>query len=149
LLDGGKGVDLLDGGEGDDTLTGNQGDDSLTGNAGNDLLTGGTGNDYLDGGEGDNTLYGNAGKDSLIGGSGNDIFVLVAGSGADSIFGFIVGSDRLGLTNGLTFEQLKIAQGVGNNSSNTLIHLLDQDELLASLIGVQATNLTVIDFTFL
>jgi len=149
LLDGGKGVDLLDGGEGDDTLTGNQGDDSLTGNAGNDLLTGGSGNDYLDGGEGDNTLYGNAGKDSLIGGSGNDIFVLVAGSGADSIFGFIVGSDRLGLTNGLTFEQLKIAQGVGNNSSNTLIHLLDQDELLASLIGVQATNLTVIDFTFL
>jgi len=149
LLDGGKGVDLLDGGEGDDTLTGNQGDDSLTGNAGNDLLTGGSGNDYLDGGEGDNTLYGNAGKDSLIGGSGNDIFVLVAGSGADTIFGFIVGSDRLGLTNGLTFEQLKIAQGVGNNSSNTLIHLLGQDELLASLVGVQATNLSVIDFTFL
>jgi Ca2+-binding RTX toxin-like protein len=149
LLDGGKGIDLLDGGDGDDTLTGNQGDDSLTGNVGNDLLTGGTGNDVLDGGEGDNTLSGGAGKDTLIGGSGKDTFVLVAGSGPDTISNFIVGSDRFGLTNGLTFEQLKIAQGAGNNTSNTLIHLQGQDELLASLIGVQATNFTLADFTFL
>jgi Ca2+-binding RTX toxin-like protein len=149
LLDGGKGIDLLDGGDGDDTLTGNQGDDSLTGNVGNDLLTGGTGNDVLDGGEGDNTLSGGAGKDTLIGGSGKDTFVLVAGSGPDTISNFIVGSDRLGLTNNLTFEQLKIAQGAGNNTSNTLIHLQGQDELLASLVGVQATNLTLADFTFL
>jgi Ca2+-binding RTX toxin-like protein len=149
FLDGGKGIDLLDGGEGDDTLTGNQGDDSLTGNVGNDLLTGGAGNDVLDGGEGDNTLSGGAGKDTLIGGSGKDIFVLVAGSGPDTISNFIVGSDRLGLTNNLTFEQLKIDRGAGNNTSNTLIRLQGQDELLASLIGVQATNLTIADFSFL
>jgi Ca2+-binding RTX toxin-like protein len=149
LLDGGKGIDLLDGGDGDDTLTGNQGDDSLTGNVGNDLLTGGAGNDVLDGGEGDNTLSGGAGKDTLIGGSGKDTFVLVAGSGPDTISNFIVGSDRLGLTNNLTFEQLKIDRGAGNNTSNTLIRLQGQDELLASLIGVQATNLTVADFSFL
>ncbi|MFB2879851.1 calcium-binding protein [Floridanema aerugineum] len=149
FLDGGKGVDLLEGGEGNDTLAGGDNDDSLTGNAGDDLLDGGAGNDYLDGGDGNNIFYGGAGQDSLIGGVGQDTFALVAGTGTDAIFDFIVGSDRFGLTNGLTFEQLKVSQGTGNNASNTVISLVSNNEVLATLIGIQANAISSTDFTTL
>lgn len=147
FLDGGKGVDLLAGGDGNDTLTGGDGDDSLTGNAGDDLLNGGAGNDYLDGGDGNNIFYGGAGQDSLIGGASQDTFALITGTGTDAIFNFIVGSDRFGLTNSLTFEQLKVSQGTGNNASNTVISLVSNNEVLATLIGIQANSISSTDFT--
>jgi Ca2+-binding RTX toxin-like protein len=148
-LDGGDGIDLLAGGDGNDTLIGQGGDDSVSGNAGNDSLNGGAGNDIVEGGEGDNVLFGGAGFDSLYGGSGQDRFALVAGAGADVIFNFIKGSDRLLLTNSLTFNQLKIVQGTGNNASNTLILWQNNNELLSTILGVQANTLTNADFALL
>ncbi|MBD1939040.1 putative Ig domain-containing protein [Microcoleus sp. FACHB-68] len=147
---GGKDEDILIGNTGDDTLSGDAGNDALYGNAGADLLDGGDGNDSLHGGKDDDTLIGGSGddilsgdmgNDSLIGGAGNDRFVLKVGAGSDTITDFTDGEDLLGLSAGLTFENLTIT--AGNNA--TLI--LAGDELLASLKGVEAGLITGEDFT--
>ncbi|MDF5734254.1 MULTISPECIES: calcium-binding protein [unclassified Nostoc] len=103
FLVGGTDADLLQGGEGDDYLYGEAGDDNLYGQAGDNSLYGGTGDDYLRAGDGNDNLYGGTGEDTLYGGSGRDMFVLASESGSDTIFNFTVGSDYLGLLNGLTF----------------------------------------------
>ncbi|MHC5737927.1 hypothetical protein [Nostoc sp.] len=170
-LQGGDDADILKGQDGDDYLFGNDGDDQLYGGAGNNSLEGGAGNDllyadipqqdgdnyllepiynrggndYLTGG-GDNILNGGTGEDTLYGGSGRDLFVLASESGSDTIFNFTVGSDYLGLLNGLTFEQITITQGIGTNTSDTLIRKQD-GEVLATLIGVEANTLGLWDFT--
>jgi Ca2+-binding RTX toxin-like protein len=69
----------------------------MTGGAGGDILIGGSGNDFIDGG---------LGNDVLIGELGNDIFVLKRGTGRDSISDFRLCIDKLGLADGLTFEDL-------------------------------------------
>ena len=89
--------------------------DRLYGQQGYDILDGGAGADFLDGGTEDDYLYG---RD---------------------------GSDYLGLLNGLTFEQITITQGIGTDTSNTLVSKQD-GELLATLIGVQANTLSLWDF---
>lgn len=103
-LDGQMGNDLLFGGDGHDTLIGGPGQDTLVGGAGNDIMMGGDGNDHLQGGAGADTLQGGAGNDTLNGGQGNDVlvggagvdtFVFHAGSGADRIVDYQVGTDRL------------------------------------------------------
>ncbi|MBD2040332.1 calcium-binding protein, partial [Microcoleus sp. FACHB-672] len=76
----------------------------------------------------------------LIGGAGSDLFVLKVGAGSDTITDFTDGEDLLGLSAGLTFENLTIT--AGNNA--TLI--LAGDELLASLNGAVAGLITVNDF---
>ncbi len=81
----------------------------------------------------------------MYGGSGRDMFVLASESGIDTIFNFTVGSDYLGLLNGLTFEQITITQGIGTNTSDTLISKQD-GEVLATLIGVEANTLSLWDF---
>ncbi|MBD1939041.1 putative Ig domain-containing protein [Microcoleus sp. FACHB-68] len=146
---GGKDEDILIGNTGDDTLSGDAGNDALYGNAGADLLDGGDGNDTLHGGKDDDTLIGGSGddilngdmgNDSLIGGAGNDRFVLKSGAGSDTITDFTDGEDLLGLSAGLTFENLTIT--AGNNAA--LISA--GDELLASLSGVQDGFINVNDF---
>lgn len=157
LLYGGSGDDLLKGHQGDDALCGESGDDRLMGNQGNDLLDGGTGNDRLSGDNGADVLLGKAGADFLSGGNGDDLlngglgdnildgglgsdrFVLSTGAGTDTILDFTAGLDLLQLQ-GLTFEQLTIGQGVGNNQADTLISFNrnGSTELLAILSGVQA-----------
>jgi hypothetical protein len=128
LIFAGNGNDQLLGGNGVDTLLGQAGDDNLTGDNGDDLLNGGFGND------------------NLLGGRGSDRFVLGTSAGTDTISDFKDGDDRLQLSNNLTFEQLNIAQGTGANSSNTLISLTSNNELLATLTGVQSSNITSADF---
>ncbi|MBD2040245.1 hypothetical protein [Microcoleus sp. FACHB-672] len=61
-------------------------------------------------------------------------------AGSDTIADFTDGEDLLGLSAGLTFENLTIT--AGNNA--TLI--LAGDELLVTLIGVQPSLITVNDF---
>jgi Ca2+-binding RTX toxin-like protein len=58
-------------------LRGQGGDDYLVGGAGNDLIEGGTGND------------------TLSGGSGSDTFVLVKGSGQDTVLDFNSSQDKI------------------------------------------------------
>ena len=62
------------------------------------------------------------------------------------IEGFVDGEDVLTLPDSLTFSQLQIAQGTGNDSENTEIRLASSDQLIAMLVGVQASVITVADF---
>ncbi len=69
--------------------------DNLTGSALADALEGGGGADTLSGAAGADTLRGGAGDDRLRGGPGADVFLFRAGDGADVIFDFVPGEDRL------------------------------------------------------
>ncbi len=151
VLVGSKGEDSLWGNLGDDTLCGSQANDYLSGNGnndiidgcgGNDTIYGGKGNDTLFGCGGDDILYGDLGNDTLIGDSGNDVFVLGIGQGLDIIADFTKGEDLLGLSGGLTFDQLSITQG----QDATLISHSISGEVLALLSGVQASQIGSFDF---
>jgi glycerophosphoryl diester phosphodiesterase len=138
--------DVINGQGGNDTLRGLSGNDVLRGGDGNDTLLGGAGSDLLSGDAGNDLLNGGASFDTLRGGAGLDTFVLTAGAGTDTILDFVDGSDRIGLASGLTFGQLTIAQGVGTQSSNTLIRLTSTSEVLAVVNGLQSSSLTNADF---
>ncbi|GAB4532484.1 MAG: hypothetical protein Tsb0014_16970 [Pleurocapsa sp.] len=130
-LRGGIGNDILDGGDDDDYLYGQEGEDLLDGGDDDDLLLGGTGND---------TLMGQEGSDILNGGQGEDIFVIGLGQGRDIIVDFTPGVDYIGLSGGLTWEDLTL-QGSDRTS------ILDADNnILAVLLNVDFQNLSHDDF---
>ena len=111
-LFGGQGADVLFGEDENDALFGNRGNDSLDGGDGNDLLRGGKAFDTLSGGAGDDTLIGDLGRDTLIGGDGADLFVLRTDTAssiaaADRLLDWDVNGDLIGLTDGITVEQLQ------------------------------------------
>ncbi|MEG4816752.1 Calx-beta domain-containing protein, partial [Microcoleus sp. K5-D4] len=144
-LDGSLGNDTVFGGKGSDTILGSSGDDALLAGRGADIVNGDDGNDILYGGKGDDLLTGGLGIDSLIGGMGVDKFLLSTNSGTDTITDFEVGKDLLVLGNGLSFSQLAIAQ----DSGATLIRLAQTGEILASLSGVSASNISAVNFGLL
>ncbi|MGJ3252244.1 MAG: phytase [Elainellaceae cyanobacterium] len=139
---GGDGDDILRGDRirgsagSNDAIYGNAGDDQINGQDGDDILVGGTGNDLLKGGSGDDLLDGGLGNDTLIGGAGADLFVLAAGNGTDVIRDFVLGTDQIGLDNGLTVDQLAFA----SNRNDTLISL--GDEVLARVVGIAPNALS-------
>ncbi|MGK7957427.1 MAG: hypothetical protein AB4063_19565 [Crocosphaera sp.] len=101
--------------------------DVLTGTVGNDQIVSLDEDDVIDGLEGDDLLFGNGGADT---------FVLRADQGQDFIADFMDGQDFLGLSDGLTFEQLTFS---GQNINFG-------DQTLAVLTGVDTTTLTSQDF---
>src|ERR687885_235739 len=127
---------VQNGGQGPDTLIGNAGDDTLIGGNGTDLLLGNAGDDLLYGGNGSDTLTGGLGNDTLTGGNGKDIFVFANGEGIDTITDFKLGTDQIGLTEGLTFGDLSFS---GNE-------ILTGSEVLAVLTGVNTNTLTASNF---
>ena len=139
---GGPGEDTVIGNGGNDTLRGNRGNDSITGGNGDDFLYGGRDNDYLEGGEGNDLISGEFGNDFLMGGAGRDRFVLESGGGADVILDFQDSEDLITLSRGLTFPQIKVTQGV----DGALITISITGEILATLRGVVASDLTRVDF---
>ena len=136
------GDDIIIGNGGNDTLSGNGGMDNISGSAGNDLLYGGKGDDVLNGGEGDDTLIGGLGADLIISGAGRDVLVLAPGAGPDTILDFQQGQDLIGLSKGLTFNQVKITQG----DISTTIELASNGQALASIPGLRRSPLTASDF---
>ncbi len=157
LIRGGDGDDVLRGdrnsrsaqvGEagGDDIIYGGAGSDRIGGKSGNDTLLGEAGDDQIWGDDGDDIIYGGLGNDTLTGddfsgGQGSDTFVLAVGEGTDTIVDFEVGTDAIGLANGLTFGQLSFSEQNGN----TLIKSAD-DTVLAILNQVNADSLTETSF---
>jgi Ca2+-binding RTX toxin-like protein len=133
---GTSGSDILTGTAGNDSIDGGNGSDILFGNAGNDTLIGGIGTDFLVGGAGDDLLDGGNGSDTLRGGLGEDIFVFAAGEGIDTITDFSLGTDKIGLTGGLTFGQLSFS---GNQ-------IRIGSDVLAVLTGVNTNTLTASNF---
>jgi len=138
-LEGLAGDDMLMGMESGDLLEGGENDDSLYGNGGNDVLYGGPGDDMLNGGENSDTLYGGLGKDFLEGGTGSDVFVLASDPDtinvdrADVILAYQVGIDAIGLTDGLTSDDL----------------LLDEVEITIDFRGLSftANSTAIVDTT--
>ena len=150
LIDGRNGNDVLRGDAnsrdsggsvgGNDTINGGSGDDRIGGKAGNDILNGDEGDDAIWGDDGDDILRGGLGNDTLTGdnfsgGSGSDTFILAVGEGTDTLVDFEVGVDFIGLAEGLTPEQLAIAQV----NQNTEISVAN--ETLAILSQVNAETL--------
>ncbi|BAY82706.1 hyalin repeat protein [Calothrix parasitica NIES-267] len=111
------------------------------GRSGNDTLLGGAGNDYLRGDNGDDLINGGAGNDRVYGGSGKDTFVLSKVAGKDTIYDFENGIDSLGLSDGLTFNDLDI-QASGNNTN-----ILFGNQVLATLNRVNSSLIEQSDFT--
>jgi predicted extracellular nuclease len=138
--------DRIQGLEKNDTISGLGGNDILEGDAGNDTIYGGDGNDTIYGDAGNNKIDSGSGFDTVFSGSGRDTFVLAAGEGFDQIENFAVRQDRIEL-GGLSFADITIAQGTGADANNTLISVTSTGDLLASLIGVQANNVTSSVFT--
>ena len=160
---GGLGDDIIHGGTGDDVIRGdrnsrspqggvaNAGDDIIYGGAGNDRIGGKAGNDEIYGGADDDQIWGDDGDDILRGGLGNDIlvgddfsggqgadtFVLAVGEGTDTIQDFEVGTDFIGLADGLTRADLTL---MGNS-------IFAGAEQLATLEGVMTSTLTDASFT--
>ncbi|MEP0869201.1 GDSL-type esterase/lipase family protein [Trichocoleus desertorum AS-A10] len=120
--------------------------ENLLGSDFDDVLVGSSGANVLNGGAGNDKILGGGGNDTFIGGAGSDVYG-VGTNGKPIILDFQNDQDLLGLTNGLQFSQLTIAQGLGDNANHTLISLTSNGQLLASLMGVQATNITTNDFT--
>jgi hypothetical protein len=136
ILTGTAGNDSLNGGNGNDSLIGNGGNDTLIGDNGTDFLVGSAGNDLLNGDNGSDTLRGGLGTDTLTGSNGQDVFVFASGEGMDTITDFSLGSDKIGLTGGLTFGNLSFS---GNQ-------ILMGSDVLAVLTGVNTNSLTASNF---
>ncbi len=112
--------------------------DNLVGTEISERIEGGAGDDSLLGAEGNDILIGGADADFLTGGAGEDIFGISSGT-KDTIVDFELGSDRLGLSDGLTLEELSF---VGNN-----IQL--GDTILTTLTDIDTSSLTADDFTII
>jgi len=121
----------------------------------NDILYGGAGNDILYGTAGANMMDGGTGQDNMTGGNGNDTFIIRSGDGgsaltdADIIMDYQDGTDVFGLSGGLNFDDLTIAQGSGSNSSHTIIRLTSSGEYLAIVKNISASNVSGADFNIL
>ncbi len=146
-LYGNEGNDLIFAGLGDDILHGDTGNDRLKAGSGDDQLFGDNGDDYLNGGEGDDILLGSngndvltglSGSDTLSGGNGSDLFILSL-EGTDLITDFTDGQDLLELPREISVEDIKIIQGQGENSHNTLITF--QEEIIAIVVDVNVSDL--------
>jgi Ca2+-binding RTX toxin-like protein len=147
-VSGGEGNDFLNGNQGNDVLNGDEGDDTIYAGQGNDLVRGGDGNDAMFGDKGADTLLPEAG-DTVTGGEGDDIFRLVRGNGAVNeteaaqIADFrSLGTDFIELDGDLTFEDLNIFDGTGENAGKAIVQDQVTGETLAVLDGITAAQLT-------
>ncbi len=151
-LYGGKGNDKLYGQAGNDVIDGGYGDDKLWGHEGNDHLYGGKGNDRLWGGKGNDVIDGGYGDDLIWLGSGKDVVVLAPDKGYDHVRNFKAGEDKIKLTGGLSYFDLKmVPQGTGGkhtlitiNKPGTPYH----GKRIASLRDVKSSDVTIQDFNF-
>ncbi|NET16172.1 MAG: calcium-binding protein, partial [Okeania sp. SIO1H6] len=151
---GGAGDDRLLGNDGGDTLFGETGRDILEGNTGDDVLFGGKDADSLAGGVGADFLSGDLGADTISGGIGQDTFNITRDSGgpgvssADFINDFS-NEDLIGLSNGLSFEELSIFASE-DNPDNTIISVGGTNgNFLAVLEGVESSTIDSSDFVTL
>ncbi|AFY35187.1 calcium-binding protein [Calothrix sp. PCC 7507] len=132
---GGTGDDLIYGGSQADTIYGEKGNDTIFANEGVNTVFGGAGDDLIYTGSGNDFISGGVGNDTIWLGGGRDIVVLAKGDGIDTVNNFQVGQTMIGLSGGLTYDDLTIIQGNGSALINT------GDKLLASLSWVQASNI--------
>jgi len=156
-LFGGGGNDLLRGGRDGDEVFGELGNDVLNGNRGDDIVVGGEGNDIVRGGQdfdllvgeaGNDVLIGDFGQDALVGGGDRDLFVLRTDTtdlnpfGTDIIIDFDPTQDTIGLTGGISAENLRF-QAISVNLSSEIASL--DPELLQKLLTVAGVSQAQLD----
>lgn len=129
---------------GNDLLIGTPQRDAIAGLNGNDTILGLGANDTLTGGRGNDSLFGGTGNDTLRGNQGRDVFALERGPGSCRVLDFQDGGDRLGLSPGLRFPQLKIVQQGSGSSRVTRISL--GSDVLAILPSIAKSQITKADF---
>lgn len=116
----------------------------LKGTGGNDLLQGLGGNDTIYGSSGNDTVSGGSGDDFFFGQAGADVFVIERGQGTDKFYDFQDGIDKVGLTGGLRFADLRLSHDPTWNY--TWLHDSLGTKLLG-LKGVVPAQVTALDFT--
>ncbi|WP_299485874.1 choice-of-anchor Q domain-containing protein [Acaryochloris sp. IP29b_bin.137] len=124
---------------GNDSLIGTLNRDRIDGLEGNDRIRGLGESDILVGGLGNDTLTVGVSNDTLTGGTGLDVFDLTLEAGTDVFTDFEIGVDVIGLSDGLRFSGLSFS---GNE-------ICFEDQVLATLTGVDTTTLTADSFTAL
>ncbi len=101
-----------------------------------DVLTGTAKNDQIVSLDSDDIIDGQGGDDLLFGNGGSDIFVLAVDNGQDFIADFVDGQDFIGLSGGLTYEDLTFSGQMISYGEQTL----------AVVKGVDTSHLTEQDF---
>jgi hypothetical protein len=148
------GGNLLEGTPEDDLIRGLDGNDTLLGQGGKDILRGGLDNDDLDGGDGDDILFGDEGSDALTGGDGEDVFVLQrfgdegSGTNLKRITDFEDGTDFIGLTGGLTPDDLSVLLPGDSDRFAVEIRERSTNDLIAILLPQGTNSITLSDEDF-
>jgi len=140
------------------TLYGTAGMDLIKGDAGSDKIYAGAGNDTLNGDSGNDTLSGEAGRDILNGGTGNDIlrggaegdtFRFTGQWGADKVYDFQDGLDRLDLRgNSLSFGALSITQGNADSDGIADDVIIKGHGQTIMLLNMHKALISAADFLF-
>ena len=118
---------------GDDTIFGGEGDDTVKGNGGDDILYGDRGDDRLIGGAGDDIFIDGEGFNVFKGGEGSDLFII--GEGTNRIIDLELNSDFIGLSDGLSYEDLTLK---GDRNTKLFVG----DELIAVIKDINKAELS-------
>ncbi len=138
VINGTAANNSLNGTVGVDAIYGLDGNDVIKAAGSDDWVSGGNGDDRLYGEAGNDTLWGGAGNDTLTGGAGADLFVVTAGSGADTVADFQVGVDHIDAT------AFGAYQSIAQQGGSTLVTFADGSTLLLS--NVNAASVTDASF---
>ena len=147
IIYAGAGTNRVFAGEGNNIVVTQEGNDTVYTGSGRDFISTGAGDDTIYASEGDNWINAGIGNNTIYSGSGRDLFVLNAGVGFDTIKNFEIGKDKLGLTGGLTQNQLTIAQVNSGSTFFTQISIAGSGDILARLDWTQASRLAINSFT--
>lgn len=143
----GSGKDVITGGDGNNDILAGDGFNQIATGSGNDIIWSGKDGSDISAGAGDDTIYASGGNNKINAGTGNDVitvgwhgkgvdtFVLNAGTGSTTIFGFET-TDKIALGSNLKKEDLTISI----SGYDTLIS--KGDDLLATLKWVQVNSVT-------
>jgi Ca2+-binding RTX toxin-like protein len=148
-IDASGGNDAITAGDGNNTIYARQGNNRIATGSGNDVIWAGNGNDNIVSGAGDDLIYVSGGNNTINAGNGNDVvtvgweskgidtFVLNAGAGSVTIFGF-AGTDKFTRGSGVAAtDVLAIAQ----SGADTLIS--KGDDLLATLKWTDSKSVVI------
>jgi Ca2+-binding RTX toxin-like protein len=140
-IDAGNGNNIVRVGEGHNWIITGLGNDVIYDGAGNDSVFTGAGNDIIYLAEGRNFVDAGIGNNTIYSGSASDLFVLTPGEGASTIIQFQV-NDRFGLVGGISYDDLLINPGRGNQGFFSQISLASTGDLLGIVNWVQPNLLT-------
>lgn len=97
------------GSSGTNSIVGSAGRDAVKGTAASEQISGLGGDDTIEAGGGNDTIFAGPGNDFIFGGAGADLFMIEPGQGPDKVLDYVDGTDKIGLSAGLRFEDLRFS----------------------------------------